>query len=142
MGQALHTSARSSETPVSPVQILLWLDDADPHYRRNLEGLAGSFPESEAAGYAEVRLVLRERAISRRLKRFAEASEKLAGRPSGAEALFRLGEARQEDSILDEAKTAFDRLVKDHPESCWAAEAKERLSSLSMLEVTAEPSSD
>ncbi|MFH1417744.1 MAG: tetratricopeptide repeat protein [Planctomycetota bacterium] len=142
MGEILHTSARSSETPVSPVQLLLWLDDADPHYRRNLEGIARSFPESQAAGYAEVRLVLQERAISRRLKRFAEAAEKLAGRPCGAEALFWLGEARLEDSILDEAKTAFDKLIKDYAESCWAVEAKERLSSLSMLEVTAESSSD
>ncbi len=142
LGEVLYTSESSSKTLVRPLQLLLWLDDSDPLYTRNLRGIAQCFPESEAAGYVQVRLVLEERAISRRLRQFAEASENLAGRPCGAEALFWLGEARQEDSILDEAKTAFDGLVKEYPDSCWADEAKERLSSLSMLEVMAESSSE
>jgi len=79
-----------------------------------------------------------EPAISRRIQRFQQVSQALAGRPSAAEALFCLGDARQDDSILDEAKTAFDQLVKNYPESCWAVEAKERLSSLPMLEATSE----
>jgi outer membrane protein assembly factor BamD (BamD/ComL family) len=130
-------SARS-DFEVHPVQVLLWLDDSDPHYRANLEGIARCFPDSETAGYVEVRLAMLEPAISRRIQRFQQVSQALAGRPSAAEALFCLGDARQDDSILDEAKTAFDQLVKSYPESCWAVEAKERLSSLPMLEATSE----
>ena len=125
-------------TEVHPVQVLMWLDDSEPHYRTNLEGLARCFPESETVGYVDVQLAMLEPAISRRIHRFLQVSQALAGRPSGAEALFCLGDARQDDSILDEAKTAFDQLVKSYPESCWAGEAKERLSSLPMLEATSE----
>lgn len=125
-------------TLLHPAQVLLWLDDGDPHYKANLEGIARSFPGSETAGYVEVRLALLEPAISRRIQRFQQVAENLAGRPSGAEALFYLGDARQDDSILDEAKTAYDQLVKSYPESCWTLEAKERLSSLPMQEATAE----
>jgi outer membrane protein assembly factor BamD (BamD/ComL family) len=127
-----------ARTEVQPGQLLIWFDDSDPHYRTNLEGLARCFPESETAGYVNVRLAMLEPAISRRIQRFLQVSQTLAGRPSGAEALFCLGDARQDDSILDEAKTAFDQLVKSYPESCWAGEAKERLSSLPMLEATSE----
>jgi outer membrane protein assembly factor BamD (BamD/ComL family) len=123
---------------VHPVQLLLGLDDTDPHYKSNLEGIARSFPRSETAGYVEIRLSLLEPAVSRRIRRFHSAADALAGRPSGAEALFRLADARQEDSILDEAKTALELLVKNYPESCWAVEAKERLSSLSMLDAKVE----
>jgi outer membrane protein assembly factor BamD (BamD/ComL family) len=35
---------------------------------------------------------------------------------------------------VEEAKGVFDELTKAYPESCWAHEAKRRLSSLSMLE--------
>jgi len=130
-------STKRDET-LHPVQLLLQLDDTHSHYRSNLEGIADAFPNSETAGYVEIRLAMLEPAVSRRIRRFNQAAQALAGRPSGAEALFRLGDARQDDSILDEAKTAFDQLVKNYPDSCWAAEAKERLSSIPMLEATGE----
>jgi len=130
-------STNRNET-VHPVQLLFQLDDTNPRYRGNLEGITSAFPSSETAGYVDIRLAMLEPAVSRRIRRFQQAAQTLAGRPSGAEALFRLGDARQDDSILDEAKSAFDQLVKNYPESCWAAEAKERLSSLPMLEATGE----
>jgi len=132
--------ASHAEEAVRPVQALLWFDDTDTKYRYNLDALIRCFPESEAARYAAVRLALLEPAVSRRIARFKAVAEANAGRPAGAEALFYLGIARQEDSILDEAKTAFEELMKEYPESCWATEAKARLSSLAMLEAgTAEP---
>jgi len=130
--------ADGSDPPVSPVQVLMWLDDADPHYKANLEGIVRVFKGSQAAGYAEVRLALLEPAISRRIQRFASAAKSLADQPAGAEALFYLGDARQEDSLLDEAKTAFEALVKAFPESCWAHEAKQRLTALSILQEAAQ----
>ena len=121
---------------IHPIQSLLWLDETDPHYKANLEEIARHFEESHTSGYIEIRLSLLERAVSRRIQRFRNAARSLAGQPAGAEALFYLGDALQDDSILDEAKLAYGELTQKYPESCWAREAKERLSSLSMLEAT------
>lgn len=127
-----------SDSDVSPVQVLMWLDDADPHYKANLEGLIRAFPGSKTSGYAEVRLALMEPAISRRLQRFENAAESLVGLPAGAEARFYLGDALQEDSLLEEAKAAFEGLIKQYPESCWSQEAKQRLTALSILQEAAQ----
>ena len=35
---------------------------------------------------------------------------------------------------MDEARTQYLDVTRQYPESCWAQEAKERLSSLSMIE--------
>jgi hypothetical protein len=126
------------DVPIHPLQLFLWLDDADQHYQANLEGIARHFPDSQTRGYVEIRLALMERAVSRRIQRFQNAVRSLVGQPPGAEALFYLGGSLEEDSILEDAKVAFDELIKKYPESCWADEAKERMSSLSMLEAPVE----
>jgi outer membrane protein assembly factor BamD (BamD/ComL family) len=123
---------------VHPMQLLLWLDDADPHYKVNMEGISRHFGDSRTRGYVEIRLALLEPAISRRIQRFRSAAASLRGQPAGAEALLHLGDALQDDSILDEAKEAYDELAKQYPESCRAEEALERLSSLSLLETIRE----
>jgi TolA-binding protein len=58
----------------------------------------------------------------------------LAKRPAGAEAMYDLADVLQEDSLMDEARTQYLDVTRQYPESCWAQEAKERLSSLSMIE--------
>ncbi|MBN2562564.1 MAG: tetratricopeptide repeat protein [Phycisphaerae bacterium] len=123
---------------IHPMQILMRLDETDPHYKANLEGIARHCSDSQTRGYVEIRLALLEPAISRRIQRFQNAAKSLVGQPAGAEAMFRLGAALQEDRIRDEAKLVFDELTKHYPDSCWAQEARKRLSSLSMLEATAE----
>jgi len=125
-----------SDVLVRPVQVLVWLDDASPQYKANLEGIARAFADSEAAGYVEVRLALMEPAISRRIQRFSHAAETLAERPAGAEASFYKAQALREDSLIDEAKAAFETLVKAYPQSCWSREAKEHITALSMLQET------
>ncbi len=132
--EVFGSGGRGPATPVHPLQVLLSLDDTDPHYRANLEGICRVFPKSETARYAQVRLALMEPAVSRRIERFRRASVELAGRPSGAEALFQFGGVLQEDSLFDEARGVFAALMRDYPESCWAQEAKDRLASLSMIE--------
>ena len=127
-----------SDRDVSPVQVLMWLDDADPYYKTNLEGLILAFPGSKTSGYAAVRLALREPAISRLIQRLENAAESLSGLPAGAEARFYLGEALQEDSLLEDAKIAFQKLIADYPESCWSQEAKQRLTALPILQEAAE----
>jgi outer membrane protein assembly factor BamD (BamD/ComL family) len=126
------------EVLIHPMQLLLWLDDTDPRYQANLEGIARHFADSQTEGYVEIRLALMERAVSRRIQRFQNVARSLVGQPAGAEALFYLGDALEEDSILDGAKAAFEELTEQYPESCWAEEAQERLSSVAMLQAPME----
>lgn len=132
-----ETSTRETEDELlHPLQLMLTFDRSSARYAWNLENLARLFPESETAGYVRLELAGMERAVSRRIQRYEDAAEALAGRPSGAVALFRLGEALQRDSLIDEARTIYDHLSRSYPNSFWTQEAQERLSSLSMLDVS------
>lgn len=117
-----------------PAQLLLSFDDTDPRYRANLVGLAEAFPGSNTADYVRVRLEQMQPAISLRILKFRQAAEELKGRPAGAEAMFRLAEVLQEDSLTGEARTVLTELIDLYPASCWAVEAGDRLSSLSMID--------
>ena len=118
---------------VHPVQLLLCLDPDDPHYAANLAGLWRTFPDSITRRYVEVRQALLIPPVSRRIERLRALDALLDGTPARAEAMFRLAEALQEDSILDEAKQTLEDLVKRFPDSAWAADARERLASVTML---------
>jgi len=125
-----------AQATVHPLSILLSLDDTSPCYESNLSGLVDHFPSSRTAEYAELRLIAMEAAVSRRIVRFRDASQRLAGRPAGAEALFWLANVLQEDSVMDETRTVLSELIRSYPESCWAAESKDRLASISLAERT------
>lgn len=125
-----------SDVPVHPAQLLMSFDDSDPHYEANLRALIRSFPGSRAADDAQVRLVLLEPAISRRILQFRRLAAELANSPIRAEALYYLADVLQEDSLMEDARSQFLELTKQFPESCWAQDAKERLSSISMIEPT------
>lgn len=118
---------------VLPVQLLVSFDSAHPIYRHNLEDLIEAFPESVAADYARVSLAIMDPALSRRIVRLRKASTQLDGRPAGAEASFYYADALQEDHLLADAREVFEKLVKVYPESCWATEARDRISALSIL---------
>lgn len=133
LSQLFGPRADGSDVLVSPVQILMWFDEADPRCKANLRGLARAFAGSEAAGYAEVRLGVLQPSVSRRIYQLETVVQSLTNRPAGAEALFHLAAALEEDSILDGAKRTFEELVDSYPESCWAREAKQRLTALSIL---------
>ncbi len=121
---------------VHPAALLCSLDETDPSYRANLTALIAAFPGRHTADYARVRLELLEPAISRRIQRFRGLVAELSGRPAGAEAMFRLGEVLQEDSLTAEARSVMGDLVSGYPESVWAHEASERLASLAMMDRT------
>jgi len=122
--------------PVHPTQLLLAMDPSDPNYAANLGGLQAAFPDSATAGFVSVRLALTEPAISRRIQHFRDLTLSLAGTASGAEAMFHLAEVLQEDSLIADARLAYTQLTRDYPESCWARESRERLSSLAMVQQT------
>ena len=120
-----------------PAQLLLCLDDSDPLYASNLQSMVRAFPNSRTADYVRIRRTLLEPAVSRRIVQFRQLAGDLRESPAGAEALYHLGEVLQEDSLMEEARTQYLELTRLYPESCWTQEAKERLSSLSMIEPAA-----
>lgn len=124
---------RRPDELVLPIQLLLMFDPADPAYRMNLEQHIKAFPDSVAAEYASVRLAIMDPALSRRIVRLRKASTQLKDSPAGAEASFYYADALQEDHLLSDAREVFENLVKAHPDSCWAVDARERISALSIL---------
>ena len=124
---------RAADETIRPVQLLISFDTASPNYQDNLERHIGAFPESFAADYARVRLAMMDPALSRRIARLQRESERLADRPAGAEAYYFLADALQEDHLLSDAREVYEKLVKTFPESCWAADARDRISGLSIL---------
>lgn len=126
--------AQEADAPVHPAAVLMSLDDSSSYYRLNLEGLLATFPDSNTAGYVRVRLAQMEPARSRRIQRLRALADSLAGRPAGAEARFALADALQEDSLLEEARSALDGLVAAHPASVWAEAGRKRLTALSVLQ--------
>jgi outer membrane protein assembly factor BamD (BamD/ComL family) len=126
----LLPAAALPAAPLHPAGLLLSMDDSHRGYGENLLRLIEHFPGSHAADYADLRRIQLEPAISRRIALWRGAATRLAGRPAAAEALFQLGDVFQEDSLSEEARAAFNELINLYPQSCWAAEAKDRLASL------------
>lgn len=124
---------RSDDESVRPVQLLMSFDPSHPFYQHNLESLVAAFPESIAADYAGVRLAIMDPALSRRLVRLRSEAERLRDSPAGAEASFYYGDALQEDHLLADAREVFENMIKVHPDSCWAVDARDRISALSIL---------
>ncbi|HRW53187.1 MAG TPA: tetratricopeptide repeat protein [Phycisphaerae bacterium] len=131
--QLFGPSQREPDELTLPVQLLLSFDPAHPNYRKNLERLVESFPGSVTAEYARVRLAMLDPALSRRILRLRKAMDQLEARPAGAEAQFCYGDALQEDHLLADAREVFESLIRNYPDSCWSADARDRISALSIL---------
>lgn len=124
---------------VHPLQLLISLYDDEPQYEANLAGIGKSFPQSETRHYADIRGAGLIPPISRRIERMRAIVRQTEGHPAHAEALFRLADALQDDRITDECENTLEELVRQHPQSTWAQEARERLMSVTMLKGTAAP---
>lgn len=123
-----------STAQVHPLSLMLCMDETHPLYEVNLRRIVTDFPASQSAGYAAIRLVATEPAISRRISKLRAAAEALSGKPAGAEAAYLLADVLQEDSVLDEAQAVYGELIKGYPDSYWAGQAKQRLASLTLAE--------
>lgn len=131
--EVFAAGAIGSNHPMHALQVWLVLDENDDRYGYNLRGLIEAFPGSLTACHAAVRLAVLEPSISRRISRLRGCVESAAGGPCQAEALFRLAEACDDDSLMEEARAALVRLSKEFPDSYWGQEARDRLSSLPFL---------
>ena len=128
------SGAVATVSDIHPLALLLSFDETHPNYEANLRRLIAGFPTSQTAGYAAIRIVAMEPAISRRISKLRAAAEALSGKPAGAEATFLLADVLQEDSVMDEAQTVYGELIKGYPDSYWAGQAKQRLASLTLAE--------
>jgi len=127
------TEGEGEPRPLHPLQLLVSLFDDDPQHGANLAGIARAFPESETRHYADIRAATLIPPVSRRIERLRAIVRQTDDHPSHAEALFRLADALQDDSITDECENTLEELTRLHPQSVWAQEARERLMSVTML---------
>jgi len=118
---------------VHPLQLLISFYVDDPRYEENLAAIPKVFPQSETRYYADIRAAALIAAMSRRIDRMRTIVQQTENHPAHPEAMFRLAEALQDDSIADECEHTLEELTKLHPQSVWAQEARERLMSVTIL---------
>ncbi|NUQ47925.1 MAG: tetratricopeptide repeat protein, partial [Phycisphaerae bacterium] len=120
----------------APLREFLSLNRRHPFYPLNLVRLLLDYPGARIEPVCAVRLARREtspRALVERLQRLAT---EYAAAPARAEILFALGRAREDQGRLSEARQAFETLLELHADSSFAADARERLIMLTMLEIS------
>lgn len=119
-----------------PLRAFLSLNRRHPLYPLNIVRLMLDHPGARIEPVCAVRLARQEtspRALVERLQRLAA---EYAAAPARAEILFALGRAREDLGRLAEARQTFETLLEDHPDSSFAADARERLIMLTMLEIS------
>jgi len=126
-------SSEDASRTMHPLQLLLSLYIDDPHFEANLAAIPEAFPDSETRYYVEIRAASLIPPISRRIDRLRAIVRQSDGHAAHAEAMFRLAEALQDDSIADECEQVLEELTRLHPQSVWANEARERLMSVNIL---------
>ena len=131
--EVFGTANQSGAALLHPLQLFVSLYDDDPQYEANLAAIGKAYPESETRHYTDIRGATLIPPISRRIERMRAIVRQTEGRAAHAEALFRLADALQDDSITDECENTLEELTRQHPQSVWAQEARERLMSVTML---------
>jgi len=136
-----HNRVKDLE-PYYDYPVLRKLLSLDPHhadYQRNLRALLASLsanPQDPAARLKdniELQLVLSDRSRSRRidqLKALADHCSKDKTCDVLPQTRFELAAAYQTDNLLDEARSLYQLIQTEHPESPWALEATRRLATM------------
>jgi tetratricopeptide (TPR) repeat protein len=78
-------------------------------------------------------LALNEASASLKIERLKEVYERFSRDPASdvpAQALYELAVSYQRDNRTEEARQAFDRLIREHADSPWALEAKGRVANM------------
>ncbi|GMV97335.1 MAG: tetratricopeptide repeat protein [Phycisphaerae bacterium] len=120
-----------------PLQRLLRMDPRHPLYAENLrqliEELPVSFPLTRLGDNLRVLHAAAGPSRSRRIEQLQRCVEEYSRDPSSDAlplARFELGRAYREDSRLDEARAAWELLVRDPSESPWTQEARQQLAAM------------
>lgn len=118
---------------------LLSLDPRHPDYGKNLQELLNGLPTdprdpaSRMRDNIELLRVLTERSRSRRIEQLKVLAERFS-KDRTCDVLpqtrFELAAAYQADNLLDEARSLYQAIQAEHPESPWALEATRRLATM------------
>jgi outer membrane protein assembly factor BamD (BamD/ComL family) len=116
---------------------LLSLDPQHPMYRLNLQRLQAGIPDQHPltalADNVRVLVAASERSLSRRIEALRACVAALLKTPDSdalPQARYELGWAYKQDNRPVEAKAAFEEVVRLHPGTPWAVEARSRLASM------------
>ncbi|MBK8269442.1 MAG: hypothetical protein IPK83_14505 [Planctomycetes bacterium] len=134
LSEVFVSTPDESDEWVRPVQLFLRLDPSNPDYKYNLTHLAECFPNSNAAGYIEIRLAGFESSPENRIEQLRLLANCLTAEEGGAEARFMLADALHESNAIEPAKRVFSTLKQAHSESIWSKRAAKRLKSMEALQ--------
>jgi len=119
---------------------LVSFDPRHPMYRANLLRLKSDipvrYPLTALADNVDVLLAASERSWSRRIEALRECVAQLLKIPDSdalPQARYELGWAYKQDNRLADAKAAFEEVVRLHPGTPWAVEARSRLAAMGIV---------
>lgn len=116
-----------------PLVALLALNPRAPEYGTNLAALLSTWPDALIQGPVAVRLALRCDNVRDAVAHLQRVSEEFNGSPFQAEPLFFLGSLFEQSGRYEDARSVFGRLIREHASSCYAAEARGRLTAIALL---------
>lgn len=125
----------------APLVKFLRCDPRHRLYTQNLRELFARYPFSKLRDNLVLEQVLNERSASLKidaLNRFIRTYEGHPQIDALPEAQYRLGEAYLRDSRSPEARSAFEAVLKQYPDSVWAEEAQKQVTLLTALGVGTE----
>ena len=135
----LIAANRQGEPGDQAIQRLLTFDPRHAMFRRNLEHLKGEiptrYPDSPLADNLDVLIAASQRSRSRKIEELrATVGRLLEMTDSDAlpQARYELALAYQQDNRQAEARAGFEEVVRLHPDTAWAVEARSRLAGMGM----------
>jgi len=117
----------------APLCEFLSLNPRDPNFTDNVIRLIFKYPGAAVEPALAVQLALRDASISRAIEGLRQLSDAFDNSPLQAEVLYHLAQMLEQAGRLAEAGEVFKRLSVRHALSCYALDARRRLSALSIL---------
>jgi len=110
----------------APLRSLLALDSRDEHYRLNLARLALAYPGARIEPRLAIRLARLNESRRATIAVLEHVADACPGQPVQAEALYFLGRAQEEGGQLAAARNRFEQLLRDHADSPYGMDARDR----------------
>lgn len=117
-----------------PLRRLLALSERHPAYPYNLARIGASFPGARIEPRIAIRLARLNPARRAAIEQLRRIADDYADAPVAAEALYFLGRALEDHRRLSEARDSFAELLRRHPASPYARDARDRWAPILMLE--------
>ncbi len=129
-GVRLRDLLRNNRDPLygdEPLVRFLRFDPRSSFYADNLREMIERYPRAQITDNARLELALAAPSVRERVAALEQCAADFPDGDAAAEIGFRLGETFRESQVFVRAREAYERVVRDHPDSVWARLAREHL---------------